>query len=285
MSDQKKEDVISVIYSTRNDSPKHILIPKKKLVYFFVVLPLLAIIGLSLGVIGLINSSPFHLIQNYKINNEAHEVIKQSNQLRENLRRANEENINLKNEIQNLKKTAEQKVVATETASPDPKKDGKKEICPPTPVCPNPKTDAPMTNSIGLSTLSFFKPIQMQKDKTRPASLILSDFKAIVNRETLNFQFNINNQLGGDVKLAGHIIVLMKNEQMIEVYPMNALNSARDYQMTYTSGEPFATQRFRPVDATFPKPKKGGNFVFTVFIFAKNGDLIHYQTVYQVVKI
>jgi hypothetical protein len=138
---------------------------------------------------------------------------------------------------------------------------------------------APMATSIGLSTLSFFKPVQNQKDKTRPASLSLNDFKVVNNRENINFQFNINNLLGGDVKLAGHIVVLLKNDQVIEVYPMNAMNSPREAQINYASGEPFATQRFRPVIASFPKPKKGGNFIFTIYIFAKNGDLLHYQGV------
>jgi hypothetical protein len=149
--------------------------------------------------------------------------------------------------------------------------------CPATPACPAAGT----ANTIGLSTLSLFRPVQGQRDRTRPATLNLSGFKVIGNRDTTNFQFNIIP--GGESKLAGHIIVLMKNELTIQVYPQQALGG-NDTQINYSSGEPFSTQRFRPVDASFLKPRKPGNYTFTVYIFAKNGDLIHYQSVILPVK-
>ena len=286
--ENKKNEIVSIIYSTRNDSPKHLVVEKRKFLFFIVTLPLITIISIALGIVGLIHTSPFHLIQNYQTNNEAREAIAQTQSLKNNLIYIKSENESLKKEIETLKSTSstaatnlpesknEEKTASTKTSE-------NKLSCPPVTVCPT-TPSAPMANSIGLSTLSFFKPVQMQKDKTRPASLSLSDFKVVNNRDNLNFQFNIINNLGGDVKLSGHIIVLMKNETMIEVYPMNALSTSRDHQINYASGEPFATQRFRPVDASFPKPKKGGNYVFTIYIFAKNGDLIHYQAVTLPVK-
>ena len=139
-------------------------------------------------------------------------------------------------------------------------------------------------NSIGLSTLSLFRPIQDQHDRSRPASLNLSGFKVVSNRDTTNLQFNIIPAIGGEGKLAGHIIVIMKNELGISVYPQTAL-SGPETQINYFSGEPFATQRFRPVDASFLKPRKAGNYTFTVYIFAKNGDLLHFQSLVLQVKI
>ena len=76
----------------------------------------------------------------------------------------------------------------------------------------------------------------------------------------------------------------MKNELGISVYPQTAL-SGPETQINYFSGEPFATQRFRPVDASFLKPRKAGNYTFTVYIFAKNGDLLHFQSLVLQVKI
>ncbi|MBY0413312.1 MAG: hypothetical protein K2Q18_04070, partial [Bdellovibrionales bacterium] len=80
------------------------------------------------------------------------------------------------------------------------------------------------------------------------------------------------------------IVVLMKNELAIQTYPLQALGGS-DFQINYSAGEPFATQRFRPVDASFVKPRKSGNYSFTVFIFSRTGDLIHFQSVNAALKL
>lgn len=278
---ENKNDSVSVIFQSRNESPKHILLKRNHIILFFVGLPLIALIGISLAFIGLIHTSPFHLIDNYRKNSEARQAIYATNQLRENLRKSIEENLNLKQEINSFKVANNQAPPSTTTNTSNINQTATAPA-----NCPTPKEVAPMAQSIGLSTLTFIKPVTNQKDKTQPASLSLKDFNVVSNnKETINLQFNIINLLGGDVKLSGHILVLMKNEQQIQFYPMNALTSTREYQVSYSSGEPFATQRFRPVDASFLRPKKSGNYTFTVFIFAKNGDLIHFQTVYLPVKI
>ncbi len=274
------KDDVSIIYHVRNDSPKHIIIKRSKFLTFVILMPLITIIGMALGIVGLIHTSPFHLIQNYQKNTEAREAINSVATLQSNLQNSISENQNLKSEVDKLKiemQNCTPKATETSSGQPTPTPLIKETACP--------AVNAPMATSIGLSTLSLFKPVQNQKDKTRPASLSLNDFKVVNMRDTVNLQFNIINLLGNDVKLAGHIMVLMKSDTMIEVYPINALNSPRDFQINYTAGEPFATQRFRPVDASFPKPRKPGNHVFTVFIFAKNGDLLHFQSVLLPVKI
>lgn len=274
------KDDVSIIYHLRNDSPKHIIVKRNKFLAFVILMPLLTIIGVFLGIVGLIHTSPFHLLQNYMKNNEAREAINRVSNLQLNLQNSLSENQNLKTELEKAKLDLQNYIpkspeaTTTPSTTPNPEK---VTVCPP--------INAPMATSIGLSTLSLFKPVQNQKDKTRPASLSLNDFKVVNMRDTVNLQFNIINLLGNDVKLAGHIMVLMKSDTMIEVYPINALNSPCDFQINYTAGEPFATQRFRPVDASFPKPRKPGNHVFTVFIFAKNGDLLHFQSVLLPVKI
>ncbi len=248
-----KNDLISIIYNARNDTPKYFEISRKNFIGFLIALPIITLIGISLGVIGLVHTSPFHLIQNYKKNSEARTALASVDALKESLISAQNHNAELQSKIKELEA--------------------------------NPPENAPMANSIGLSTLSFFKPVLDQKDKTRPASLELNGFKVVNTKDTTNFEFNINNLLGGDVKLSGHIIVLMKNEQAISVYPANALAFPRDFQLNYTSGEPFATQRFRPVNAIFKKALKSGNYVFTIFIFSKNGDLIHFQSLVMPVSL
>ena len=75
----------------------------------------------------------------------------------------------------------------------------------------------------------------------------------------------------------------MKNELGIQVYPFNVLNTP-ETQFNYATGESFSTQRFRPVDASFLKPRKPGNYIFTAYIFAKNGDLLNLQSIILPVK-
>jgi hypothetical protein len=273
-----KEDFVSIIYSKKNDSPKYFEIKKSTLFYFFVGLPSITLIALFLGAIGLVHTSPFHLIDNYRKNSLARHAISDSLALKEKINLAEKEKMILSKQVGDLQeklKSASSTSVSTPTSSSGPTHLPEKS-CPAAPAAP--------TNTTGLSSLALFRPIQGQKDKTRPPTLTLTDFKIVSNRDTVNFQFNIIPALAGESKLAGHIIVMMKNEMAIQFYPTQTLYGPGT-QLNFTSGEPFATQRFRPVDAAFSKPKKSGNGIFIVYIFAKNGDLIHNQSIMMPVKI
>ncbi len=272
------EEFISIIYNKKNDSPKYFELKKSKILFFVIGLPSITLIALTLGVIGLVHTSPFHLIETYQQNSLAREAISRAKQLQEIVTKKEAENSEL------AKKLAEsEEMLKKATPTEAPKTEPSKTSCPAAPVCPTVAPSATVS-SIGLSTLSLFRPIQGQKDKTRPATLNLSGFKVVSNRDTTNLQFNIIPASNGEGKLSGHIIVLMKNDIAIQAYPLQALSGAAT-QINYSSGEPFSTQRFRPVDASFVKPKKGGNYIFTVYIFAKNGDLLHYQSIMMPVKL
>lgn len=273
MTDKKKN--ISLIYYQKNDSPKYVEINKKRFILFLVGLPTITLIALTLGAIGLIQTSPFHLLDIYRQNSKARIAVATNANLQSTIDKLSKENQAMLVKIQSLEAAPLPAKASSETIATTPAKEAQK--CPEPVACKQTFT-SPAATSIGLSTLSFFKPIHAQKDKTNPASLNLTGFKVISGKDNVNLQFNIINLLGGEVKLAGHIVVLMKSEQGISVYPSTALVQ-NDYQINYASGEPFATQRFRPVDASFIHPRKGGNFMFTVFIFSKTGDLLHYQNV------
>lgn len=274
---QLKNNSVSVIYHQKNDSPKYFEIKKSKLYWFLIGLPTLTFVAILLGVLGLVNSSPFHIVDNYRQNS----IVRNEAREKENLL---EENEKLKYEKETLEETletlkAQQAPNTGQAVAPStPITDASGKLCPAPTLCPPAPAGIGTISSIGLSTLSLFKPIQGQKDKTRPAVLNLSGFKTVVGRDTLNLQFNIIPTTLDDEKVSGHIIVLMKNEVAIQAYPLQALGS-NDFQINYASGETFATQRFRPVDANFIKPRKSGFYSFTVFIFARNGDLIHFHTV------
>ena len=268
---QKRNDVaadsISVIYNQKNDSPKYFVLKRSKLLFFIIGMPTITLIALVLGIIGLIHTSPFHLIDTYRQNSLAREAVDKTNGLIKQIKDAEEDKLVLTKKLTDAEEQLKSKSNPYESAIEQPEAKG--------------TIPSVITSSAGLASLSLFRPIQGQKDRTRPATLNLSDFKVVVGRDNVNLEFNIIPL--EDSKLAGHIIVLMKNELTVQIYPSVALNTT-DYQINYTAGETFSTQRFRPVDANFLKPRKSGNYTFTVFIFAKNGDLLHNQSTILPVK-
>lgn len=262
MPQQDNNEFISIIYNQKNDSPKYFEIKKSKILLFFIGLPTVTLIALVLGAIGLVHTSPFHLMDIYRQNSMAREAIAKTKTLMNQIQTSEEEKASLakklaeaEDQLKSVSANAEKTVEVIEKPAPAG------------------------SDTIGLSALSLFRPISGQKNRTRPAILNLNGFKVAYSRDTVNLQFNIiPATTDGEAKVAGHIIVLMKNELTIQVYPQEALKGG-DGQINYTSGESFSTQRFRPVDASFLKPRKAGNYAFIVFIFAKNGDLLHYQSV------
>jgi hypothetical protein len=275
---KKESEFISIIYNKKNDSPKYFEIKKTKILLFFIGLPSITLIAVILGAVGVIHTSPFHLIDNYRQNSKAREAIAKTQALEE-------EKMALTAKLTELQEKF-QPIVA-----PTSDENKQETIASPIPLS---TTSNVKTNSIptvqqvgnqvvlqGLSSLSLFRQIPGQHDRTKPPTLSLSGFQVSGTRDNTSLLFNIIPT--GDSKIAGHIIVLMKNELTIQVYPSQALNSA-ETQINYETGESFSTQRFRPVDASFLKPRKPGNYTFSIFIFAKNGDLIHYQSVIMPVK-
>jgi hypothetical protein len=260
------DGLISIIYNQKNDSPKYFAISKSKILLFVIGLPTVTLIALVLGAIGLVHTSPFHLIDTYRQNSLARDAVSKTNSLMSQIQVIEEENKALALKLAEAQGSPQTPATDADTAAQTP-----------APSIPS------QSSSIGLSTLSFFRPVQGQKDRTKPSVLNLSGFQVVGNRDTTNLQFNIIPANEQDGKIAGHIIVLMKNELTIQVYPALAL-ATNETQISYSSGEPFSTQRFRPVNATFLKPRKPGNYTFTAFIFAKNGDLLHYQSVILPVK-
>ncbi len=295
MSEQKssdnKHDSISIIYHQRNDSPKYFEVKRSKVFLFFVGLPAVTLVAIIIGVIGLVNTSPMNLVKNYKDTSRERTLNSRQDELMTQVQNSTAENAQLKSDLAMLQeqlKNAQTGSAAATTPAPQatttPSPTGTAPAqCPAPVVCPAP-TVSGSVNSIGLSMLSLFRPIQGQKDRTRPAILSLSGFKTSTGKDTVNLLFNIIPNAADDAKISGHIIVLMKNELGIQAYPL-ATFGGNDFQINYVSGEPFATQRFRPVDASFVKPRRSGNYSFTVFIFSRTGDLIHFQTINQPVKI
>ena len=273
MPSSSKEENISFIYNQRNDSPKYFEVKKSKLLFYAVGLPTITIVSLILGLIGLVHTSPFHLIDNYRQNAKARDAVAKLNNVQNLLRKSEEEKAELTQKLALLQDSnASINTNGAETAQSSSQ-------------TKTAATNAETKNlSAPLAHLMLFKSVSGQKDLSKPASLNLSDIKVVTNRDTVNLTFNIIPAGEIDKKIAGHIIVMMKNEFGIQFYPQQVLANA-EAQVNYLSGESFATQRFRPVDASFLKPKRSTNSTFSIYIFSKNGDLVHYQTVNLNVKI
>lgn len=267
---QYQNKFISVIYNQKYDSPKYFEVKKSQILLFIIGLPTVTLIALILGIIGLVHTSPFHLIDNYRQNSMAREAVAKTNALINQIKIDEEEKLDLSKKLTET----EDKLKMISDSSEDAQTKGSSAKA---------TSQATSINLIGLSNLSLFRPIQGQKDLTKPPTINLSAFKVEGNRDTTNLQFNIIPTSDVDGKLGGYIIVLMKNELTIQAYPQRAL-IGNDIQISHTSGEPFSTQHFRPVDASFLKPRKPGNYTFAIYIFAKNGDLLHFQSVILPVK-
>ena len=286
----KNQEMVSIIYYQRKDSPKYFEIKKSAFFWWFVVLPAITLFSLVLVLMALIHFSPTHLIQNY-LSAKNYESMKSTIEQLTNENRQLKDQLNEKANALNveLAKNAESIIPESKTAENPSAAEGSvnntKEL-----IATNPATNvgqkpsmaegfkAKEPGTLNLSYLSLFKPVQGQKDLTRPAQISLSGFSVVTLRDTISLKFNITPLTPREQKIAGHILVIMKGETGLQVYPQMSLN-APESQISYSAGEPFATQRFRPVDASFLKPRKSGQFVFSVLIFARNGDLIHTQTV------
>ncbi len=285
-NNEKSDDkFISFIYYQKKDSPKYFEIKKRTFFWWLVILPAATLISMTLMTITFIHFSPSHIWQNY-LN------AKNYNELKLKVKDLENENSLLKEKIQELKTSDdslaqlpsntnapnETAVASNSTNSPINKTEHEKSLS------QLPSNTIPQKVEQGLSYLSLFKAVPGQKDLTKPAQLQLSGFATETLRDTIQMRFNITPLIPGEQKVAGHILVIMKGETGLQVYPQMSLNSAES-QISYTSGESFATQRFRPVDAGFLKPRKAGQYVFIILIFAKNGDLIHSQSVPLFVKL
>jgi hypothetical protein len=280
-----KKEFISIIYNKNNNSPKYFELQKSKILLFVVGLPTLTLIALVFGIIGLIHTSPFHLLENYQQNSMAREAIAKTKILLQKLKTNEEEKAILSSKLAETKDQL--KMTLGKSEAPSPIASVLTSDITSINIDKHPVVTAPSSsgtaNSIGLSALSLFRPIIGQRDRSKQGTLTLSAFNIIENRDTINLQFNIIPAIVDEDKLAGFIIVLMKNELTIQIYPQDALKTA-DAQINYIHGEPFSIQRFRTVDANFLKPRKSGNYNFSVYIFAKNGDLLHYQSLILPVK-
>ncbi|OIQ17046.1 MAG: hypothetical protein BM556_12585 [Bacteriovorax sp. MedPE-SWde] len=133
-----------------------------------------------------------------------------------------------------------------------------------------------------LAALNFISPVSGQKDLTNPARINIQDIKVETVDKKLHVRFNIVNVTPENTKLSGYIHLFVTDGNSIQRYP-SEVEEIDTFNLSYNSGESFATSRFRPVEAVFPTLPKKSN-VFKIIIFNRLGDLIHQQQFKQQVN-
>lgn len=126
-----------------------------------------------------------------------------------------------------------------------------------------------------LESLSIVAPVTGQRDLTSPANIKIQDILPTISANKVFFNFNIINITKNNTKLAGFIHIFVTDGSSYYHYP-EMKSEVKYFSIPYNSGEPFATSRFRPVEATF-NTFKNSPVIFKIVIFNRLGDLIHQQ--------
>lgn len=249
---KSKKSEISVIYQEANEPAKYFKLKKSKIYFYTVLLPIITVISILITFWSLSQNSPLHYIEKYKQFKATQGQVNSYEDIEKALNLANLENNKLQEEIR--------KIMESQNSTN------------------NSNTIIETLSTPGLTNLSFFKPIDGQKDLSSQSILNLTGFSTNLENNKLVFNFNIIPKIVSDEKISGFIIVLGKYDNVFHSYP-EQITTGTSFLADYTLGESFSTQRFRPVEATFVKPVKAGDYSFKIFIFSKNGDLIHTQQV------
>ena len=134
-----------------------------------------------------------------------------------------------------------------------------------------------------IPSLSLFPQMANIKDQTQPAVLSLKQSRLSSEKNNIVFSFGMVNEQDGNTRINGYLIVMMKYKNSLHFYPNNIIN--KELQSPLHTGEYFSFANFRPVRAVFPYKNKNRDkddtvdkeFSFKVFIFSKEGNLLHQQ--------
>lgn len=126
----------------------------------------------------------------------------------------------------------------------------------------------------GTETLALFRPVAGMQNLTSSPQLSIENYELSRRADQLTLSFNIVNQTTDGQRLSGHLFVLMKTKSAIHIYPSSSF-AGQTFQVNFTSGESFATQRFRPVEnVRFSSLDVDQQTLFKVIIFSRTGDLL-----------
>lgn len=142
------------------------------------------------------------------------------------------------------------------------------------------KLASPIQSDREFATLSLFKQVQGQKDMSKSPALTLEEVEVVPVDNDLALNFKIVNATKDGARQAGYLFVVMKAGNQIAVYPEDSFERD-EMQLSFNKGEYFATSRFRPVRAVFPRVSGTREVLFKIVIFSATGDLVQKQIVSQ----
>ena len=144
------------------------------------------------------------------------------------------------------------------------------------------KLASPVQTNREFSTLSLFKQIQGQKDLSKSPALTLEEVEVVPVENDIALNFKIVNATKDGTRQAGYLFVVMKSGNQVALYPEDSFERD-EMQISFNKGEYFATSRFRPVRAVFPRVSGTREVLFKIIIFSATGDLIQKQIVSQTI--
>lgn len=257
-TDLKKN--LSFILYNREGAPRFYQVPRKSF-YYYVTIP--SIFSLVLICALLVFGLYFGRIRNMASQKDPETIEKlqlENEQINKELADISETNKELQNKLglfNNFSHT-----------SPTP--DGK--------LAPTPQINPDI-----LDTLAIFRAPLFNTQESYPAFNI-EDSEAVVQGAKINFRFNIVNLSKETQKLSGHIFVIMRDDYGVYFYPNNIFED-NEIKINFNRGEVFATTKFRPVEASFPRPQQSSKFLFKIIIFSRTGSLIYKQVFPQDIKL
>ncbi len=142
------------------------------------------------------------------------------------------------------------------------------------------KLASPVQTDREFGTLSLFKQIQGQKDLSKSPALTLEEVEVVPVDNEIALNFKIVNATKDGARQAGYLFVIMKAGNQVALYPEDAFERD-EMQLSFNKGEYFATSRFRPVRAVFPRVSGTREVLFKIVIFSATGDLVQKQIVSQ----
>ncbi len=129
----------------------------------------------------------------------------------------------------------------------------------------------------GMSALSLFRPVAGMQNLSHSPLLTIDNFEVNYRENEVEFNFHITNQTANNERLSGYLFVIFKAGPTIHLYPRSS-GGQDNFQLSFTDGESFATQRFRPVDnIRFPISQQNERGLLQIVIFSRTGDLLHRQ--------
>jgi len=249
----------SILLYEKDGVPRYFEIPKATLRALFVILPL---IGLGLTTTTYLSLRKYYRAKSSSFGpNPAllQQINSEKKQLLDEVADLKDLNKELQDKLSSIEgMTSGEATTPIETTGPD--------------VAPT----ATGANS-ATSLFDIFTPIQGFKDLTSNRVFATEDPEVITIKDKIHFRFNIVNQSKDNLKYSGHVFVILKDSGAFHIYPPDAMMT-QGFKINFNQGEPFATTRFRPVEATFRGHPIGENGVFNVLIFSRTGDLVHRQS-------